>query len=85
MFLLLRLLLILFIAGILWRFLWGNEKSKAPRRPAAKPASLEEMKQDPVCGTWLPESQALKETVGEETRYFCSPECRNKFLSAKKS
>jgi uncharacterized protein len=37
------------------------------------------MKQDPQCGTWLPASQALTATVAGETRFFCSPECRDKF------
>ncbi len=38
-----------------------------------------ELKKDPVCGTFVPASTTNKLTVGGETVYFCSPECRNKY------
>ncbi|MFC2145972.1 YHS domain-containing protein [Acidobacteriota bacterium] len=41
--------------------------------------ALEEMKKDPICGTYIPENQALKYKAGGETHYFCSEECQNKF------
>jgi uncharacterized protein len=37
------------------------------------------LKKDPVCGTFIAASTALQKTVGGETFYFCSPECRDKF------
>jgi YHS domain-containing protein len=40
------------------------------------------MVQDPVCGTWVPASQALSIRQGKETIHFCSPDCRDKFLQA---
>ncbi len=44
------------------------------------------MKQDPVCGTWVPVSQALKAQINGETLYFCSMACRDRYLeSIKKS
>ncbi len=77
---LLRLALIALIAWVLYRFLWRNEPPRKPRPPAPRaPGAVEEMRQDPVCGTWLPESQALKETIGNRAYYFCSPGCRDKF------
>jgi uncharacterized protein len=41
----------------------------------------EKMVKDPQCGTYVPQSEALTETVAGKTHYFCSPECREKFLS----
>jgi YHS domain-containing protein len=50
--------------------------------PSARTASIptaEALKKDPVCGTYLAPSSAIRETVGGATYYFCSPECRDKF------
>ncbi|MCK4764337.1 MAG: YHS domain-containing protein [Candidatus Aminicenantes bacterium] len=33
------------------------------------------MKKDPVCGTYVPENQAVK----YKDYFFCSPECKEKF------
>jgi hypothetical protein len=51
---------------------------RAPGRPApAAPAQA--LKKDPVCGTFVAPSAALKKEKGGETYYFCSPACRDKF------
>lgn len=50
----------------------------APR--AAPPHAVPEaLKKDPVCGTFVAPSTALRKTVNGETYYFCSPECQSKF------
>ena len=36
---------------------------------------------DPVCGMHIAPSLALMEKSGGETLYFCSAECRNKYLN----
>ncbi len=36
---------------------------------------------DPVCGAYIPSRQAVIEIVGGEKRFFCSKECRGKFLT----
>jgi YHS domain-containing protein len=38
-----------------------------------------ELKKDPVCGTYTAAATSLQETVGGQTFYFCSAECRDKF------
>jgi YHS domain-containing protein len=40
-----------------------------------------ELKRDPVCGTYVSTATALTRTVGGETHYFCSQECRSKHLA----
>ena len=36
---------------------------------------------DPSCGTYISESLALKHSSGGETLYFCSEDCRRKYLT----
>jgi YHS domain-containing protein len=39
------------------------------------------MVKDEICGTYIPVKEAIREKRGGETRYFCSSECRDKYLS----
>lgn len=41
-----------------------------------------ELKRDPVCGTFTSTATALREQIKGQTIYFCSPECRAKYLGA---
>jgi len=41
------------------------------------------MVQDPLCGTWVPIGQAVLLEAKREKHYFCSPECRDKYLKEK--
>jgi uncharacterized protein len=41
-----------------------------------------ELKQDPVCGTFIPASTSVKKTVNGELIHFCSVTCRDKFKVA---
>lgn len=53
----------------------------APPAGTAKRAEVPtggELKRDPVCGTYVSTSTSLKKSVGGETLYFCSAECRDK-------
>ena len=59
----------------------SSNTGSAPRsgpRPGTLP-SAEELKKDPVCGTFLAPSTAVRKTVNGATYYFCSAECRDKF------
>jgi uncharacterized protein len=72
------------LAGIIYLlFKWLRRSSTpVPKARPDEPAAgreVEEMVQDPVCGTWVPAGQALSLPAGKETRYFCSEECRDKF------
>ncbi len=87
---LVRLVLLLVIAYLLYKVLWKGErisfrwiKSKKDQNPHPQ-AALEEMERDPVCGTFLPQRQAVKLKHAGETHYFCSEECKQKFLSTQK-
>lgn len=72
------LLLIFLLARSLLRTLFAGMRS-AVSRPATTPAG--QLKKDPVCGTYVPAATSLHEKVKGELVYFCSPECRKKFLA----
>lgn len=89
---LLRLLLLGVLIYVLYKWLWKGEspwpfrsKKKKPQSGStASPPVIEEMKRDPVCGTFVPVNQAVKERVGNTVYYFCSEECKEKFRELKK-
>lgn len=41
-----------------------------------------ELKKDPVCGTYTAAASSIKQTVRGETFYFCSPQCRDKYVAS---
>jgi YHS domain-containing protein len=79
-----RLLLLAGIGYLLYKMLWKGERPSFftfKKKPQGSPSQnvLEEMKKDPVCGTYVPEHQSIKYKAGGETHYFCSPECKETF------
>ena len=70
------------VIGILKDFANRASAPTSTSRPGPRPPvapSGGELKKDPVCGTFIAESTALRKTVGGQVYYFCSPECRDKF------
>lgn len=56
--------------------------SQEKTRSVSRRADANEMVRDPVCGVYVSVSQALKEVTESGTFYFCSQECRQRFLEA---
>jgi YHS domain-containing protein len=52
-------------------------KPESPDKPTGG-----ELKRDPVCGTYIADSNSVRKVVNGETLYFCSPECRDKYPSS---
>jgi YHS domain-containing protein len=48
--------------------------------PAPTVVAGGELKKDPVCGTYVSTSLGFTRTVKGEVMYFCSKECRDKFV-----
>jgi YHS domain-containing protein len=71
------------VIGILKGFADRVNSASSPARPASErppvvpPGGV--LKKDPVCGTFISPSTAPHKTLGGETYYFCSTECRDKF------
>jgi YHS domain-containing protein len=86
MYILIRLIKLLLIVGIIYvlhKVLWKGESfnffKKKKQSRESTPKAIAEMKRDPVCGTYLPEGEAIKFITAAETHYFCSDECKAKF------
>jgi YHS domain-containing protein len=52
----------------------GGSAARTPPRPIA-----DELKKDPVCGTFIAASSSHQTTIAGETYHFCSASCRDKF------
>jgi len=82
-FLILGILLISIVRGVLG-FIASifTNATVGPERPAAAPPAVptaEALKKDPVCGTFVAPSSALRKDRDGKMYYFCSTECRDKF------
>ncbi len=84
------ILLIMFIFGIvrsIWRDVLDsiNRQQKASRRsrsgPQPPPLPTDTLVQDPVCGVYCPKKKALTAIYKGKVYYFCSEECRQKFIN----
>jgi YHS domain-containing protein len=53
-----------------------------PGNRAPRSAIGGELKQDPVCGTFVSTSSSITKTINGEPVYFCSAACRDKFKVA---
>lgn len=77
----LRVAVIGFLIYLLYRFIVKKKGRIGGEKAEGKTPSgvVEEMKKDPVCGTFIPESQAVQLKRNRETFYFCSQACKQKF------
>ena len=83
LFWILRVLFVLFIIRLVLRALGIGQVPRAPQQQRTR--RMEHaggtLVQDPHCGTYLPQSRALALGRGGETKYFCSPACRDAYLA----
>ncbi len=78
-----RFIVLAVLFYLLYRLLFGRKKDNLPPKPApdqVESPAQDVLVQDPVCKTYVPKSQALHETKDGKTYYFCSEECRKRFL-----
>ncbi len=90
--LILILLVLVYWAGrSLWQDLQGlRRRAQRPSSKASSPGAQESnlpvadvLVQDPVCGVYCPKKKALTAIYKGKVYYFCSEECRQKFLRDK--
>jgi YHS domain-containing protein len=86
-----RLLFLLIVAYLAYRLIKDYVLPPGPAGSApgegADPVAKgegEEMALDPVCGSYVPASSALRVRKGEEVIHFCGEECRQKFMAGLK-
>jgi YHS domain-containing protein len=76
---LLFLILAVFVGRALWRLLEGVVEGASGVVRPGPPARGVAMVRDPVCGTYVIPSRALKVGDGDRARYFCSEGCRARY------
>ena len=87
-YLLIAVVIISVLRGILGIVLKGFGELLNPggtqtaQRPKDQVPLTGELKKDPACGTYISAATSLKETRGGETFYFCSKECRDKYVAS---
>lgn len=87
----LRLIILVFLFYFLFKYLyktlWKHKKSNSFTNKKSSPPQIkeEQMKKDPICGTYIPESLAIKYKHGKKTLFFCSESCKEKFLKTEKN
>ena len=59
-----------------------QRRAAAPGDGATEIPLSGELKRDPVCGTYTSTATSIKQKFGKETIYFCSPQCRDKYVSS---
>jgi uncharacterized protein len=71
------------VFGIIGKALSGsvNQNRPAQRSSGEVPISGE-LKKDPACGTYISAATSIKETVAGQTFYFCSKQCRDKYVAS---
>jgi len=52
--------------------------------PPPGPLKSEDLVQDPCCRKYIPESEAFRASLNNETLYFCSRECFEKYKAGEK-
>ena len=73
------LLLLGYFVRYLYKKLWKNNSAIGNKKNNNKSIKPEEMKQDPVCKTYVPVSQAKIYSDNGSNKYFCSDKCMNKY------
>ena len=66
------------------RFFQGLGRTVRPAGPPPPQQLTGTMVKDETCGTYVPKEEALREVLDGEERFFCSKDCRRKFLEEKK-
>ncbi|MDY0231393.1 MAG: YHS domain-containing protein [Candidatus Saccharicenans sp.] len=78
------LVLLLYLIFLVVRFFQSLGQSSRPPRSKSEALPKKTMVKDEVCNTYIAEDEAIKEIQNGRVYYFCSQECRQKFLSARK-
>lgn len=59
----------------------GNPRASGPGAASPRPQQQKEMVKDPVCGMYMDPRLALRQDEKGEHLFFCSEECRQKYLA----
>lgn len=77
-----KLLLLVLLGFVLYSFFLSLTRPKSslpPKDPPIRQVKGDLMVEDPVCGTCLPQEDAIKERIQGSDYYFCSKTCLERF------
>ena len=79
-----RIIFLAVLAYILYRLVKGvfSPKTKIDRRKTG--GVIDEMVQDPFCGTYIPKRESIRRVIEGQEYLFCSEECAEKFAMQRK-
>jgi YHS domain-containing protein len=69
------------VMSALMRTWIGRSGSITP--PSGPPSPSGRLERDPVCGTYVVAGAALKTSLNNEQQFFCSIQCRDKYLRSR--
>jgi uncharacterized protein len=72
-----------YIGYLFFRFFRALNKASKPPRASKGTSGI--MVKDDICNTYIPKEDAIRHVYEGKEYYFCSSECRQKFLEQKKS
>jgi uncharacterized protein len=75
--------LVAYLVYLVYRFYKAINKGSERTRINKQPSGI--MVKDEICNTYLPKEDAIKVLFEGKDRYFCSQECKQKFLDSHKS
>jgi YHS domain-containing protein len=81
----LRLIYYAFLAYLVYavvKFLRNATRRPEPPRNKAQLSGV--MVKDEACQTYIPKEESLREMVDGEEKFFCSKDCRQKFLAERR-
>lgn len=84
MFRLISTLILVYAVYLVFRFIRNLARAVRPPSPPSEPRLSGTMVKDEACGTYVPNETAIREVIDGEERFFCSKDCRHKFLEERK-
>ncbi len=77
-----KLLLVAGALFVLYKLFMGDRGRSDKKEAKAKERKIAsgEMVKDPVCGSYVEKDSSIKVRDGQAVHYFCSYDCRQKFL-----
>jgi YHS domain-containing protein len=68
---------------VVYKFLLGLGRRLRPSKPAPRLSGM--MVKDEACETYVPKEEAIREVIDGKEYFFCSKDCRRKFLDKVKN
>jgi len=82
-----RFLVVLFVIRLIVNAIFGvrprQTRQARPSGPVERAGGT--LVRDPQCGTYLPETRAIRVGSGADARFFCSTACRDAYRAAHSS